>query len=220
MLGADKKIAMLLSCFALFTLVSGCTNWKDKYDKLNVEYENLKGLRQSDQETNKQLAEDVSAKQAEIDALKKQIEVQKKSPADASGFSGLDVKFDPNAGTITVTLASTLLFDSGKVELKKTTIAELDKVSSVIKQKYSSKMVDVVGHTDTDPINKTKDLWKDNWELSAQRALAVLRYLQGHGINEKYLRAVGSGEAHPVDTNSTAAGKARNRRVEIVVHMK
>jgi chemotaxis protein MotB len=220
MLVADKKMMMLLSCFALFTLASGCTNWKGKYDALNVEYENLKGLHQRGQEENKQLADDVSAKQAELDALRKQIEVQKKTPADASGFEGLDVAFDANAGTITVTLPNALLFDSGKVELKKTTIAELDKVSSVLKQKYSSKQVDVVGHTDTDPINKTKDLWKDNWELSAQRALAVVRYLEGHGIDDKLIRAVGCGEARPVDSNASAAGKAKNRRVEIVVYMK
>ncbi len=72
----------------------------------------------------------------------------------------------------------------------------------------------------TDPINKTKDLWKDNWDLSAQRALAVVRYLQGHGISDKLIRAVGCGEARPVDTNTTTAGKAKNRRVEIVVYMR
>jgi chemotaxis protein MotB len=76
----------------------------------------------------------------------------------------------------------------------------------------------VVGHTDTDPIQKSS--WKDNLELSAQRALSVARYLMEHGIPDKQLRAAGCGPARPVASNATAEGKARNRRVEIVVNMR
>jgi len=104
--------------------------------------------------------------------------------------------------------------------LKKTNISELDHIREVLQQKYPGKQIDVVGHTDTDPINKTKDLWKDNWELSAQRALAVTRYLIARGIDDKMIRAVGCGQARPVVSNATATGKAKNRRVEIVVHMR
>ena len=75
----------------------------------------------------------------------------------------------PAAGTITVTLANTILFDSGKATLKSATSKELDHILGVLKDKYSGKTVDVVGHTDTEPIKKSS--WKDNWELSAQRAL-------------------------------------------------
>ena len=78
--------------------------------------------------------------------------------------------------------------------------------------------MDVVGHTDTDPIKKSK--WKDNWELSAQRALSVLRYLVKRGITKEKIQAVGCGESQSIASNSTASGKARNRRVEIVVHMR
>ncbi len=128
--------------------------------------------------------------------------------------------FDAAAGTITVTLPNTILFDSGKASLKSATSTELDHILSVIKQKYSDKDIDVVGHTDTDPIVKTKDLWKDNLELSAQRALSVARYLIGHGIPEKQVRAAACGSARPVASNASAAGKAKNRRVEIVVNMR
>jgi len=90
----------------------------------------------------------------------------------------------------------------------------------VLREKYNGKQVDVVGHTDTDPIRKTKDKWKDNWELSAERALTVARYLIQRGIAEDKIRAVGCGESRPIASNSTASGKAKNRRVEIVVHMR
>jgi len=130
------------------------------------------------------------------------------------------VAFDPAAGTITVTLPNTILFESGKAELKSATSAELDHILSVLKSKYSGKEIDVVGHTDTDPIAKTKDLWKDNWELSAERALSVARYLMAQGIPDGQVRASGCGPARPVAPNTTSAGKAKNRRVEIVVHMR
>ena len=78
--------------------------------------------------------------------------------------------------------------------------------------------MDVVGHTDTEPIKKSS--WKDNLELSAQRALSVTRYLMDHGIPDKQVEASGCGSARPVASNSTADGKAKNRRVEIVVHLR
>ena len=61
---------------------------------------------------------------------------------------------------------------------------------------------------------------RTTWELSAQRALSVARYLIEHGIAEKQVRAAGCGPARPVASNASAAGKAKNRRVEIVVNMR
>lgn len=215
---SDNKTIALLSCIILSVLLPGCTNWKQKYDALYIEHENLKGLRESERT---QFSERISADQQTIDELRRQIEEKKKTPAEASGFGeGYDVAFNAAAGTITVTLQNAILFDSGKAELKKASSTELDHIRAVLKDKYPNKQIDVVGHTDTDPINKTKDLWKDNWELSAERALAVTRYLIAHGINEKMVRAVACGETRPIVSNATANGKARNRRVEIVVHMR
>jgi chemotaxis protein MotB len=113
-------------------------------------------------------------------------------------------------------LQNTVLFSSGKATLKKATISELDHIKSVIKSRYSGMLIDVVGHTDSDPIKKSK--WKDNWQLSSERALAVLRYLKSKGISPSNIRAVASGSSVPVSKNSTISGKAKNRRVEIVVH--
>jgi chemotaxis protein MotB len=119
-----------------------------------------------------------------------------------------------------VTLENKILFDSGKATLKSATSKELDQILSVIKQKYASKDVDVVGHTDTDPIVKTKDQWKDNLELSSQRALSVTRYLIDHGIPDKQVRACACGAARPIASNASADGKAKNRRVEVVVNLR
>ena len=212
-----KLIVPLVTIVAL-SLMSGCTDYKKKYDYLNVEHQNLKGRYENLEGERAELANRVAQDQQTIDELQRQIDELHKTPAQATGFEGMDVAWDAAAGTITVRLQNTILFDSGKATLKSTTSKELNQIVSVLKEKYASKDVDVVGHTDTDPIQKSS--WKDNLELSAQRALSVARYLMEHGIPDKQLRAAGCGPARPVASNATAEGKARNRRVEIVVNMR
>lgn len=215
----NRKLVVPLVCVVFLSSVSGCTDYKKKYDYLNVEHQNLKGRFETLQAERQQLADRIAQDQETINELQRQIEELNKTPAEATGFGeGYDVAFDAAAGTITVTLPNTILFDSGKASLKSATSAELDHILSVLKQKYPSKEIDVVGHTDTDPIQKSP--WKDNWELSAQRALSVARYLIQRGIPERQVRASGCGPARPVASNSTSAGKARNRRVEIVVNVR
>jgi chemotaxis protein MotB len=211
-----KAIALIISLVAV-TLFSGCTDWKKKYENLYVEHQNTLGLLESERAQKGQLATKVAEGQQTIDELQKQIAEQHKTPAEATGFGqGYDVSYDAAAGTITVTLDTAILFDSGKADLKKATSTELDHIASVLKSKYSGKQIDVVGNTDNDPIKKSK--WKDNWELSSERALTVVRYLGGKGVTEGTLKASGCGEYRPVSPNTTSAGRAKNRRVEIVVH--
>ena len=215
---ALKSTVLLLTIFSM-VMLSGCTDWKKKYNALNVEHQNLKGLLDREQAEKGQLAEQYSLSQQTIEDLQKQISEQKKTPAQATGFGdGYDVSFDAAAGTITVTLDDAILFASGKASLKSATSDKLDHITSVLKSKYPGKEIDVIGHTDTDPIQKSK--WQDNWELSSERSLSVVRYLIDRGISDGKIRAVGCGPARPVASNSDSAGKSKNRRVEIVVRMK
>jgi chemotaxis protein MotB len=212
-----SKVALLVALIAV-TMFSGCTDWKKKHDALNVENQNTKGLLEREKTENAQLADQLAKDQQTIQDLQKQIVDKKRSPADATGFGeGYDVSFDANAGTITVTLPNAILFDPGKATMKGSTNKELDHIYSVLKAKYPGRHIEVAGHTDADPIKKSS--WKDNLELSSQRAMAVARYLMQKGVAENKISATGYGEGRPVATNSTAAGKQKNRRVEIVVHM-
>lgn len=216
-----NKTTILLLTIALMsvTLLSGCTDWKKKFLALNVEHENLKGLLGRERSEKGQLADQVSQSQQTIAELQRKIDELNQSPATASGFGdGYDVAFDAAAGTITVTLDDAILFSSGKADLKSATSKELDHIQSVLASQYPGKPIDVVGHTDTDPIKKSS--WKDNWSLSAERALSVTRYLVEHGFAKDQIRAVGCGEARPIASNTTSAGKAKNRRVEIVAYIK
>ncbi len=216
---SNPKTATLLLCLAGLMLLTGCTDWKKKYEALEVEHANTLGLLEAERAKKGQLEQQISADQQKIQELQQQIEQQQQSPATATGFGeGYDVAFDASKGTITVTLPNAILFDSGKASLKNATSSELDHIVSVLKSKYAGKQIDVVGHTDSDPIRRSN--WDDNWELSAQRALTVARYLIKKGISPSKIQASGCGAARPVASNSTSAGKAKNRRVEIVVYMR
>ena len=212
-----SKVALLLALLSVMTF-SGCTDWKKKHDALNVENQNTKGLLEREKTENAQLADQLAKDQQTIQDLQRQIVEKKRSPAEATGFGeGYDVSFDANAGTITVTLPNAILFDAGKATLKGSTSKELDHIYSVLKAKYPGRHIEVAGHTDSDPIKKSS--WKDNLELSSQRAMAVARYLMQKGVAENKISATGYGEGRPKESNSTASGKQKNRRVEIVVHM-
>ena len=222
------KTLLLYVSLVVVVVASGCTNWKKKYQGLEVEYRNLQGrydncvasLDSSALEKN-QLGAELARSQKTINELQREIEDRNVSPGQASGFGDdYDVAFDPAAGTITVTLPNALLFSVGQASLKKSTLAELDHVQSVLNDRYRGRVIDVVGHTDSDPVKKTKKFWKDNWELSAERSLSVLRYLVDRGVAKDKVRAVACGASKPIASNSTSSGKARNRRVEIVVHMR
>lgn len=127
-----------------------------------------------------------------------------------TGFEGIDdVTSERSGNLVTVRVASDILFSSGKVDLKSTAKRTLADVSSVLNAKYSGKTIRVEGYTDTDPIKKSG--WKDNLELSLQRAAAVHRYLQQQGIDAERMYAAGFG------ATNTLGSKAASRRVEIVV---
>ena len=213
-----KTIVLLIGLVSVLSL-SGCTNWHKKYNALYVESQNARGLLERETLEKNQLAGQVSQSQQTIEELQRQISELNQTPAEATGFGeGYDVAFDPQAGTITVTLPNAILFDPGKASLKNSTNVELDHILSVLQSRYQDKQINVVGHTDSDPIQRSK--WKDNWELSAQRSLSVVRYLVERGIAEDKIQAVGRGSSQPIDSNTSASGKAKNRRVEIVVNMK
>jgi chemotaxis protein MotB len=120
--------------------------------------------------------------------------------------------------TTTITLPESLLFDSGKADLKAGVKATLDKIVAVLNKDYAGDRIRVEGHTDNQPISKTSKNWDDNWELSANRALVVVRYMTSKGVDPKRTYAAGYSFYKPVASNDTPAGRAKNRRVVIVVY--
>jgi len=105
------------------------------------------------------------------------------------------------------------LFQTGAVVLGDEARRTLDAIAGTIKRDYTDKDIFVFGHTDNQPIRKSG--WEDNYELSAQRALAVVRYLSGRGIDPARLIAAGCGEHRPRVPNDSQSNRYANRRVEI-----
>lgn len=120
-------------------------------------------------------------------------------------------------GKLTVNMVDSILFDSGKAEVKKGGLEILGKVISILKD-VNDKSIRIEGHTDDVPISRAlAKRYPTNWELSSARAINVTRHLQDQGIDPGLLSAVAYGEWKPVATNDTAEGKAKNRRIEIIL---
>lgn len=120
-------------------------------------------------------------------------------------------------GRLTVNMVDSILFDSGKAEVKKGGLVILGKVISILKD-VNDKSIRIEGHTDDVQISRAlAQRYPTNWELSAARAINVTRYLQGQGIDPGQLSAVANGEWKPVAGNDTEEGRAKNRRIEIIL---
>ena len=117
---------------------------------------------------------------------------------------------------LTINLVSSLLFDSGQDQLKAGGIDALKRVGSVLKD-FPEKQVHVAGYTDTVPIRGAlQKKFPSNKELSDARANSAAQALQDGGLTSN-LSAEGYGDSNPIARNNTAAGRAKNRRVEVVV---
>jgi chemotaxis protein MotB len=120
-------------------------------------------------------------------------------------------------GKLTVNMVDSILFDSGKAEVKKGGLEILGKVISILKD-VKDKSIRIEGHTDNVQISRAlAQRYPTNWELSAARAINVARYLQDEGIGPGQLSAAAYGEWKPVAENDTPEGRAKNRRIEIVL---
>ena len=132
-------------------------------------------------------------------------------------ISGLmEVGMDVNGKYVELTISGSVLFESGSAELKKECLPLLSKVGDILKV-YSKNNVQVIGHTDNVPMKS--DRYPGNDMLSSARAISVAHYLINEkGVGVEKMSWTGRGEYDPIDTNSTAEGRARNRRVEIRIY--
>ena len=126
------------------------------------------------------------------------------------------VEVDFNAEYVLLNLNGTLLFDSGKAELKLEAHPLVEKIGKIL-QSYNKNMIEIEGHTDNVPMSSGR--YEDNNVLSMYRALTVADYLREiTTITPSHIKSSGRGEYVPIADNSTPEGRARNRRVEIKIY--
>jgi chemotaxis protein MotB len=142
---------------------------------------------------------------------------QKQAGQDFPELDQAGVAYGMRDGHMVLTIPTEITFPSGKAELSKGGRSALAAVAKMLQREFPDGEYWIEGHTDSDPIVKSK--YPTNRDLSLARAMAVLHYLvEDAGVRDGQCVVAGWGEYRPVANNQSAANKAKNRRVEIVVY--
>jgi len=206
-----RKTILFLSA-AVFSFLTSCT----------TRYQDM--LRERDERIR-----ELSSEVARMRGLNEELERSKGAgPAEATtpksddggeakrlqGELGNDVNVSYRGNRLSIGVNDSLTFDSGSTALKDSSHKVLQGVASALKGQYAGRRFYIEGHTDDDPIQKTKDKFRSNRHLSVERADSVARYLISQGVPESKIVIVGFGQFDPA---AAAKSKAQNRRVEIVI---
>ena len=203
-----------LSLFVLFIgSITGCSELKE-----------LRGLNQRQSLTIRDQADEISQLKGQNDKLSQELqsddeekerlrnELEKLAKAIGEGAIVRDTIEGP-----VIQLQEKVLFDSGLAEIKKGGKDALLKIAIYLKERQTA-LLRIDGHTDADPIIKTKHLWDSNHHLSAARALSVFHFLTKiEKIPSEMIHVSGFGSNRPIATNDTKEGKKGNRRVEFLI---
>ncbi len=176
------------------------------------------------------LGQDMSSTKTDLESAKKRVEelrrAQEQAEKRAQQFRDMVTKFKSmidagklqvefRNGLMLVKLPDNILFDSGKTDLKPAGQEAIKQVTQILAS-IQGRNFQVTGHTDNIPIGKGGK-FKSNWELSAQRAVEIVKFMAANGMDQKRLSAAGYADQLPVASNDDDKGRSQNRRIEIVV---
>jgi chemotaxis protein MotB len=185
--------------------------------RLREEHVNLSALHE-------QLRADMQATRTEMEELRR---IRAQAEARHDLYARLAERLEPlvAAGSVSiekvenkrivVRVPSDLLFDPGKAELKTPSVYTLRLVANALKELPNERRLLVTGHTDNQIAKGSP--FVSNWDLSAARAVAVVRFLQTEGVSPRRLAGAGASEFDRLAENDGEVGRARNRRIEIAV---
>ena len=211
-------------------LLLGCGVSKDEFAAAQKDAANYKKQFQDEQTKSAGLQKQVSDLQTQNTQLtqsttqltqeKGELEAKSKQYEELAGSLNDQIKsgqieLSELKGKMTVKLKDKVVFSSGSAAINKQGRDALDAVAKAF-QGLQDKTVIVAGYTDNVPV-AGKGQFKDNWDLSTERAVSVVRYLQSKGVDPKMLGAAGFSEYRPLGANDTADGRSQNRRIEIAL---
>ena len=178
-------------------------------ERANAASNSAQGELQKLQDELKQARLDLAQSAAQKDADTKLLDELKRQ-AGAAEVKGMN-------GQITLTMVDRVLFRSGEAALTPEGEELLTRLGGVLKG--ADKLIEVTGHADNTPVkSEIRQLYPTNWELSTARATNVVRFLQEKvGLNPRHMKAAGYGSYRPVASNGSAAGRAKNRRIEVLL---
>lgn len=217
---------ILIGILALLVLsLTGCAELKE----LRVETSEQKALIDRLHEDNQACTDSLEAtreqlRQAGLELQAKEEKVKEQSEAFTRMQQAMKAELESKQvalqeleGKLTLTMVEAILFDSGKAEVKQEGRDALQKVADVLKTVEDQEIV-VAGYTDNVQIGeRLAKIYPSNWELSAARAISVVKILVADGVNPENISAAGYGEYRPVADNDTPEGRAQNRRMEIIL---
>ena len=217
-------IAAILSLLAVLAFV-GLTAWQRSAELEKTQAEMARTRTLAEQAA--QQFQSANQKLAEKEALVAQLEHERQEAAKAqkgledqmrASLQSKDITISQLQGKLTVNILDRILFDSGEVQLKPEGEQVLLKIAGVLSQ-FPNRQIHVVGHTDDVPLSANlRQRFPSNWELSTARATAAVRFLEEKAsVDPRRIGAVGYGEFHPIAPNTTAEGRALNRRIALVV---
>ena len=238
------KHLMISSCLTI-CLFASCVSQKKYHAAVNASQANEQSYRECEKarsDLQAQLSKDqlnsqqaLLERQKELDAKEAQLKDNSKSLADLKElvgeqraaiqnlkkevcdalkcFSPDELSIEVREGKLYVSLSDKLLFPSGSDVVNDRGREAISMLSKVLANSTLEIMVE--GHTDNVPISTARN--KDNWDLSVHRATSVARLMIENGIASERLITSGRGQFHPLDDNTTAEGRQRNRRTEIVL---
>ncbi|GGH67712.1 MAG: cell envelope biogenesis protein OmpA [Bacteroidetes bacterium] len=186
---------------------------EDKEDSLRIEQESLSTLRSmlEAREARVNELEGVIARQDSIVNY-----VQQRVSDALLGFEGKGLTVEMKNGQVYVSLENRLLFASGSWTVQQEGQNALNQLASVLADNPDIKIM-VEGHTDDDAYRGNGQV-RDNWDLSVMRSTSVVKILlNNEGIAPQRITAAGRGEYLPLASNETAEGKAKNRRIEVIL---
>ena len=215
---APKRTGRVLAGMLLMLpLTAGCvsqTKIQDYQNELRSLREERTQLKKENRGLRTQLEE---AQSRLIEASSRPMEEAAPAAKDYAELEALGIDYGTRDGNFMISLPAEITFPSGSATLSKQGQQALSVVASTLAKDYPGATYWIEGHTDNDPIRKSK--WESNRQLSVYRAMAVHAYLvEEAGFSDDQFVVAGHGEYLPIVANDSPAGKARNRRVEIVVH--
>lgn len=195
-----------------------------KYKDVDGKYKSLKSNSSS---AISKLSEDLKKREQRLkeveDVLRKRDEatnqLKEKLQQALLGFTKSGLTVEMKDGKVYVSLMDKLLFPSGSIVIDEKGKQALTQLAKVLKEQPEI-IIAVEGHTDSQKINNLGQI-KDNWDLSVLRSTSVVRFLtENEKVPGVRLTATGKGEFQPLESNSSADGRSRNRRIEIVLSPK
>ncbi|RZJ81373.1 MAG: hypothetical protein EOO47_04460 [Flavobacterium sp.] len=218
----DTRIARLRTDTA--NLNSQLIDLREKYEAMDANYAKLRS--NSSTEINK-LSEDLKKREQRLNEVE---EILRKRDAATNqlkaklqdallGFTKNGLTVEIKNGKVYVSLTDKLLFPSGSIIIDEKGKQALTQLAAVLKQQPEINIA-VEGHTDSQKINNLGQI-KDNWDLSVLRSTSVVRFLTDEQkVESVRMTATGKGQFQPLGGNTTAEGRSKNRRIEIVLSPK